>query len=138
METTTYLIFNGNCREAMTFYSECLNAKLYVMTYAEAPGCENVPAEQKNKVIHARLFEKGKTLLMASDTHGESVVKEGFNFFVCIHCESVAQVEVWFQALSEKGKVEMPPTETFFAERFTMFTDQFGIQWMLIKEKKEN
>src|SRR4051794_25950677 len=63
-EVTTYLNFDGNCRQAMTFYKECLGAELYLMPFSEVPG--DFPPEAKNLIMHASL-SKGKTLLMASD-----------------------------------------------------------------------
>src|SRR4051794_23085329 len=63
-EITTYLNFNGNCREAMTFYAKCLGAELQLMPFSEVPG--DFPKEAKDLIMHARI-SKGRTLLMASD-----------------------------------------------------------------------
>ena len=129
-----YLIFDGNCRQAMEFYKKCLGGVLYLSTYAEAPGVSNLPPKCKNWIIHARLTIKTQ-VLMASDTHPGVSIKQGNNFFVSINCENIKEIEKLFKALSQKGKVEMPLQETFFAVRFGMLTDQFGIKWMLNLEK---
>lgn len=134
-DMNTYLIFNGNCRAAMEFYKQCLGGLLHTMSYAEAPGASlDLPQEYKNWIIHARLAFKS-TVLMASDTRPGMPVQQGSNFFISINCESIQELENLFNALVVKGEVIMPVQETFFAIRFTMLTDQFGIKWMLNLEK---
>ena len=130
----TYLIFDGNCRQAMEFYKKCLGGELYMSTYAEAPGVSDLPKECKGWLIHARLTMKS-LVLMASDTHPGTTIKGGNNFFIPINCEDIKETERLFKALGEKGKIDMPLQETFFAIRFGMLTDQFGIKWMLNLEK---
>lgn len=125
-----YLIFGGNCRQAVEFYKKCLGGELSMMTYADAPGaCTDFP-ECKNWIIHARITTKA-FVLMASDTRPGQPVEQGNNSFISIDCESVQEIEELFKALSEKGESKMPLQETFFAKRFAMLTDQFGIHWML-------
>jgi PhnB protein len=132
-EVNAYLIFNGNCREAMTFYQKCLGGDLRVTTFGDMPG--NIPPEAKALIAHARIVKGGGPILMASDNMGAPPVAHGENFFVSIACDSSQETEKLFAALSAKGKIKMPPKETSWAERFTMFTDQFGINWMLSCEK---
>jgi len=132
---TPYLFFNGNCRQALDFYKKVFGGELHVMTYADAPkeaGAGNMPEEMKSKVMHAKLT-RGNFGFMASDT------TEGANFgdnvYLCVDCESVAEIETLFKSLSEKGKVEMPLNDTFWGARFGTITDQFGIGWMLNFQK---
>ena len=133
--TNTYLIFDGNCRRAMEFYKRCLGGELYMMTYSEMPGgCADFAKEAKDWIMHAKLAS-GPAVLMASDRHPQVSIQQGNNFFISINCEDVKETEKLFKALSEKGKVDMPLQETFFALRFAMLTDQFGIKWMLNLDK---
>jgi len=129
-----YLIFNGNCRQAMEFYRQCLGGVLYMSSYAEAPGTENLPAQYKDWLIHARLTIK-TLVLMASDTRPGMPVTQGDASFVSLNCDSIDEAEGIFKALSEKALIDMPLQETFFAVRFGMLTDQFGVKWMLNLEK---
>ncbi len=133
-DMNAYLIFNGNCRTAMEFYKQCLGGVLHMMSYSEAPGCSDLPQEYKDWIIHSRLTFKS-TVLMASDTRPGMPVQQGNNFFISINCESIQEVENLFKALVVKGEVNMPVQETFFATRFAMLKDQFGIKWMLNLEK---
>ena len=134
-EITTYLTFDGNCRQAMSFYEKCLGAELYMMTFSEAP-CDLPPAgkEAKDRIMHARL-SKGQAALMASDTLPGMPFEQGNNFSISINCESLQELEKFFAAFGENGKVTMPLHDTFWGARFGMLTDQFGVNWMFNFEK---
>jgi PhnB protein len=84
--------------------------------------------------MHATLVAS-EGVLMASDTMPGMPFQEGNNFSISIGCESVEETDRLFQALSAGGNVKMPPQETFWAQRFAMFTDRFGIHWMLNMDK---
>ena len=148
-----YLLFNGNCRQAMEFYAKSLGADLQLMTYGEGPGggsgsperadsarsgvkgpgCE-IPHEAKDKIMHARL-QKDSAILMASDCPPNRPVKPGNNFSVNLDCESAPEIEKLFSALSDGATITMPLQGTFWAARFGMLTDKFGINWMFNLEQ---
>ena len=124
----TYLMFDGNARQAMTFYKACLGAELHLMPYSEAPvPCP--PGEASGRIMHAML-KKGDAILMASDTPPGTPFRQGDNFSINITCESVPEIENLFTAFSEKGKVITPLQDMFWGARFGMVTDQFGVGWM--------
>ncbi len=129
---TTYLTFDGNCREAMTFYGNCLGADLHAMPFSDMPG--NVPAQAKDRIMHARLI-KGTTLLMASDSMPGMPFQQGNNFSVSVECESLEEIERLFAAIGENGAIKMPLQDVFWGARFGMLTDRFGINWMFNFEK---
>jgi PhnB protein len=131
-EIAAYLTFNGNCRAAMEFYQKCLGAKLDMMPFSKAP--MKVPEGAENLIIHARLV-KGDAVLMASDSMPGMPFHPGNNFWVAMKCESTEETDKLFTAFSENGKVVMPVQETFWAARFGMLTDQFGVNWMFNFEK---
>ncbi len=131
-EIAAYLTFNGNCRQAMEFYQKCLGAKLDMMPFSKAP--TKVPEGAENLIIHARLA-KGDAVLMASDSMPGMAYHPGNTFWVSIKCESVEETDKLFTAFSENAKIVMPVQETFWAARFGMLTDQFGVNWMFNSEK---
>ena len=131
-EMNAYLTFDGTCREAMKFYAKCTGGELNLMTFSEAPG--NFPAEAKDRIMHARLA-KGGAVIMASDSMPGQPHIVGNYVWVAIKCESAEETEKLFAAFSENGKVVMPVGETFWAVRFGMLTDQFGVNWMFNFEK---
>jgi PhnB protein len=129
---TTYLMFDGNAHEAMTFYAKCLDAQLEMSKFSEAP-CDS-PAAAKDRIMHASLTN-GKVGLMASDTMPGMPFQVGNNFSIAIHCDSVAEADKLFADLGQKGKVTMPLQDTFWGAYFGMVTDQFGVNWMFNFEK---
>jgi PhnB protein len=131
-EIAAYLTFNGRCREAMEFYQECLGGDLQVMPFSSAP--MKVPEGAENLIVHARLA-KGNAVLMASDSMPGMPYHPGNNFWVALKCESAEETEKLFTAFSVNAKVVMPVQETFWAARFGMLTDQFGVNWMFNFEK---
>jgi len=130
MQMNNYLFFNGNCEEAFKFYEKCLGGKLdTMMTHEGTPAAGSVPADWDKKILHARLVV-GDAVLMASDAPPEHYSKpQGFS--ININVTDPAEAERLFQALSDGGSVTMPIAETFWAVRFGMFTDKFGIPWMV-------
>jgi PhnB protein len=131
-EINAYLIFDGKCGEAMQFYAKSLGAELQMMKFSDGPS--QAPPEVRDRIMHARLA-KGPAVLMASDDMSPTAVHEGNNFFVAINCETVEEIERFFAAIGEKGTIKMPLQQTFWAARFGMLTDQFGVNWMFSLEK---
>jgi PhnB protein len=130
MQMSPYLHFNGNCEAAFKFYEKALGAKIESMFRHEGtPAAEHVPAEWLGKIMHARL-EVGGQRLMGSDVPPEHYKKpEGFS--VSLGIKEIADAERIFHALEENATVTMPLQKTFWAVRFGMLIDQFGIPWMI-------
>ncbi len=122
-----YLGFSGNCREAMTFYQECLGGELSLMTVAETPMAGQMPAEMGQHIMHASLSKNGWSL-MASDMNPN--IKQGNSVNICISCNTEEELNSFFAKLSEGGTVNHPVSK-FFAGTMGDFTDKFGLNWML-------
>jgi len=130
MQMNPYLTFDGRCEAAFKFYERCLGAKIdAVLTHGNSPMAEQVPAAWRNKIMHARLL-LGDTILMGSDAPPEHY-EEPKGFSVSLGVDQPAEAERIFKALSENGTVRMPLQQTFWAARFGMLVDQFGIPWMI-------
>ena len=131
MQINAYLIFNGNCEEAFTFYARCLRAELVVLQrFGETPGCEGMPASQRDKVMHVRL-QAGNQVLMASDNHPDHPYDGVKGCSIALSVDQADEADRIFNELSQGGVVVMPMQETFWAERFGMLTDRFGVPWMV-------
>ena len=130
MNTSTHLHFQGNCREAFRFYAEALGGRIvFAMTYGESPAAEHTPAGMREQIIHARL-DLGEQFLLGCDTSADRYqAPQGFNVMVAV--EQPDEAERIFSALTDNGTVTMPLQETFWARRFGMCTDRFGIPWMV-------
>ncbi len=134
MHLNPYLVFDGSCEEAFKFYEKTLGGKIKaMMTFEGSPMAKQMPEEWQAKIMHTTL-EIGGQLLMGSDARGEHYHKpQGFS--VSLSIEKVADAERVFAAFAEGGKVQMPLQQTFWAERFGMVADRFGIPWMINCEK---
>jgi PhnB protein len=130
MQTIPHLHFKGNCREAFKFYAETLGGKIvFAMTFGEAPGAEQAPAELRNQIIHARVDLGGQFLLGCDVPPDRYQAPQGFNVMAAV--DKPADAERLFETLADGGTVSMPVQETFWAHRFGMCTDRFGTPWMV-------
>jgi PhnB protein len=131
MEPTIYLFFRGNCLEAMTHYANTLRGEIGdVFRNADAPDAENRMPGADDLVLNMTL-KLGAATVMASDAP-DGMYSKPQGFAVSIAPQSRAEFDRIFGALAKDAQsVMMPPGETFWAERFAMFTDRFGTPWML-------
>jgi PhnB protein len=130
MQLITYLTFNGDCKAAFELYEKTLKGKIEAMIpHAGSPAEAQVPAEWGDKIMHARL-SAGDAVLMGSDAPPNHF-RQPQGFSVSIGINDVAEAERIFSALAENGKVMMPIQQTFWAKRFGMLIDRFGIPWMV-------
>jgi PhnB protein len=130
MQLNPYLVFNGQCEAAFKFYERCLGGKIeMMMTHGDSPMAEQVPPEWRNKVMHVRLALSDK-VLMGSDAPPDRY-EQPKGFSVSVGVDKPAEAERIFNALAQNGTVQMPLQKTFWAERFGMLVDQFGIPWMV-------
>lgn len=129
MRVLPYLGFDGQCAEAFGFYQETLGGDLEIMTNGESPIADEVPGEAHDRVLHACL-SAGDLVLMGSDAPPDwHATPQGLS--VSLQLSDVDEAERIFAALADGGAVEMPMGKTFWAERFGMVTDRFGIPWMV-------
>lgn len=127
---TPYLNFHGTAGEAIRHYERALGARTEALQrFGEIPGAA-VPAEHKDRVMHARL-RIGDGVVMISDTQPDTPVPADSNVHVCLELDDVADATAKFDALAAGGKVTMPLQDTFWGARFGMLTDAYGVHWML-------
>jgi PhnB protein len=130
VQLSPYLLFNGQCEAAFKFYEKCLGGKIEaIMTFAQSPMAQQVPAEWGSKVMHARMNIDGMILLGSDPPHGHYQQPQGFS--VSLSVKDPAETERIFHELEQNGKVTMPIQKTFWSARFGMLVDQFGIPWIL-------
>jgi PhnB protein len=135
MQFNCYLYFNGNCEEALRFYEKLFGGKIEaIFPHEGSPAASQVPPEWQKKILHARMTI-GNSVIMASDAPpGRFHKQQGFSINIALH--DIAKAERIFAALAENATaVTMPMAETFWAQRFGMLTDRFGIPWMINVEK---
>jgi PhnB protein len=134
MQVNPYLLFNGDCEAAFKLYERVLGGKITaMMRYEGSPMTDKLPAEWRDKIMHARLVV-GDEVLMGSDPPPDHQEKmKGFS--VSLGINEPAEADRVFHALAEGGTVNMPIGPTFWALRFGMLVDRFGTPWMINCEK---
>ncbi|QOW09637.1 VOC family protein [Kaistella flava (ex Peng et al. 2021)] len=131
-----YLTFDGNCEEAFNFYKSVFGGDFpMVGKFGDMPAQEGMPPlpeDAKNRIMHITLPISTETILMGSDTMpGMHNHKIGNNISLSINTNSKEEADKIFEGLSEGGVVTMPLNDTFWGAYFGMWTDKFGINWMV-------
>jgi PhnB protein len=131
MKIQPYLFFDGRCEEAIEFYKKAVGATVeMMMRFKQAPDQSMISPGSAEKVMHAAIHI-GEAVVLASD--GRNTGHPEFKgFALTIYAKDESEADKLFAALGEGGKVTMPMDKTFFAKRFGMLADKFGVGWMVI------
>ena len=133
-----YFNFDGKAEEAFLFYESVFGTKIAMISRMnEAPGLDDLPENERNRVMHVSMPINDKTILMASDilpSKGHKYV-EGTNINISITPESREQADEYFNKFAAKGTVDMPMADAFWGDYFGMVTDEFGIKWLISYNK---
>ncbi len=135
-QINAYIGFNGACREAMTFYKECLNAELDLQTIEGSPIESQCPPAIKHQIMHATLT-KGSLLLMGTDMNAPGGYVRGNNVALSLNCSSEDEINTFFNSLSAGGNIIDPLGVKFWGAIFGVLDDKFGIRWMLHYDKNQ-
>jgi PhnB protein len=131
MSVDVYINFNGNCREAVEFYTQVFETeKPQIMTFGETPPNPEfaLPEEAKNLVMHSRLSIMGSTVMFSDVFPGMHFVA-GNNISLSIGSKNVDEIKSLFHKLKEGGHVGMELQETFWSKCYGSLKDKFGIEW---------
>ena len=135
-----YLNFNGDCEQAFNFYKSVFRGKFTdFQRFKEAPSEGQLPAEEGEWIMHVSLPIGQDTILMGSDSPTSvGKVTQGDNVHISISSDNDEETDKLFNGLSAGGQVTMPLEKTFWGARFGMFTDKFGVHWMINQEINPN
>lgn len=134
MKTTPYLVFQGDAREALTFYADVLGGKAEIMPYSEMPGDMKMPDEMADAVMHGSVRVDDNPVVMATDSVGGMGPKftYGDSFFVCCSFgKDEDKADKIFDALCDGGKVIRKFEKQFWGDKLGMCVDKFGVYWMI-------
>jgi len=131
-----YLTFNGNCREAMQFYKNCLGGELVLQTVGESPMSDKMPEPMRNAILHATLTN-GNLSLLASDMVSPAGLVKGNNISLVVNCDSEEHAKQLYKNLSEGGTTDHPLEVTFWGAVFGDLTDKYGNHWLIHFHQKQ-
>ena len=129
MEMNTQLVFPGNCEAAFKVYEQCLGAQItFLLTYGDSPLASTYP-DLQDKILRATLRLANTTLSGTDASPVSYTPPHGFNLQLNLHRDE--DVQRIFNTLSDGGTVHVPLQKTFWAERYAVLTDRFGIPWKI-------
>jgi PhnB protein len=130
MDMTTYLSFDGQCEAAFGLYERCLGGELGpIFRYGGSPMANDAPPGWQDKIMHGSITIGGQVLMGADITPDRYEAPKGVS--LSLQIDSVAEAERIFRDLAQDGRVVMPLEKTFWAERFGMLVDRYGISWLI-------
>jgi PhnB protein len=123
-----YIAFKGNCRQAIEFYKDALDAEvLFTQTVGESRMADMGPMEN---IMHCTIKVGDSTIMMCDDPRSDAAVGNG-NISLAIGLNDPERAKRVFGNLAKNGSVIMPLEKTYWAEAFGMVTDKFGVKWMV-------
>lgn len=135
-----YLNFRGNTEEAFNFYKSVFGGEFIggITRFSDTPEADKLPENEKDKVMHIALPLGGGNMIMGTDAleSMNQTVEQGNNFYISIQADSREQADKFFNGLSEGGEIELDMHDAFWGDYFGMFTDKFGIKWMVNHSEK--
>jgi PhnB protein len=133
IQISPYFTFNGNCREAMTFYQTCLGGELTFQTVAETPIADQCPTGMQQHIMHSQLVNDG-AVLMATDMTRSGEVAHGSDIAISVNFDSEEEIRACYSGLSDGGTIIDPLKEAFGNSLFGVVQDKYGKVWMLNHE----
>jgi len=130
----SYLTFSGNCRDAMSFYKQCLGGELVLQTVGESPLVDEMPKQMKNCILHSTLTNEALVLL-GSDMVPQSGLVRGNSVALSLDCGDEDEIRDCYRRLSSGGTADYPLEKTFWGALFGGLTDKFGNHWLLSYSK---
>lgn len=129
MRLDIYVNFPGTCEEAFRFYETEVGARvLFIQRHGEQPN-PNIPSGWQEKVLHAQM-QLGGVAVMGADIPAAEPMRSAY---LSLTVETPAEADRLYARLSEGGEIFMKMESTFFANRFAMLRDRFGVSWMLLQ-----
>ena len=133
MKVNPYINYSGDCEAAFRLYERVLGAQIgEIFRYAGSPMADQAPPDWGQKVMHGSVTFSDQVIMAADVVPEHYEAPKGFS--LSIHFSGVADAERAFRDLAEGGKIVMPLEKTFWAERFGMVVDPFGVPWMITSE----
>lgn len=131
MQLEPYLFFYGQCEEALEFYKRAIGGNFEISRFEGSPMADQVPADFKNKVMHATFKGPGFQFMASDGRPGKRVNPEEGNISLSLGTSDAGEGERVFNALAEGGNVTMPLADVFWGGKFGQVVDRFGTEWMI-------
>jgi PhnB protein len=129
-----YLMFSGNCEEAVKFYCEVFQGEIqFTQRYKDSPSKDQTPTHWQEKIMHMNFKIRGDQLMASDCFPGREPVK-GNNIALSVSFAKNEVMDGAFNKLAQGGQVTMALQEAFWGARFGQLVDRYGISWMFNQE----
>ncbi|AWI25721.1 VOC family protein [Flavobacterium pallidum] len=129
---SAYLTFNGNCRQAMQFYRDCLGGELQLQELGDTPLGENMPPAMRHAILQATLTNSNLQLT-ATDMPDDDGLQRGNAVTLMLHCDTEEEIRRYYKKLSTGGRQAHPVEDVFGGGFSGDLIDKFGNRWLLVK-----
>ncbi|KOP81280.1 3-demethylubiquinone-9 3-methyltransferase [Bacillus sp. FJAT-21945] len=140
VQLSSFLMMNGNAKEAIEFYKEVLDAKLlFSQTFGDAPEDPKspLPENMKDLVAHS-ILNIGETNIMVADMFPSMPYRNGNNVNICISTNEIEKTTKFYELFSQEGQVVMPLQQVHFSPAYGMITDKFGVTFQIFTALSED
>lgn len=128
------LAFNGQCEAAFRLYEQCLGGTIsFMLRWGDSPMAAEAPTGWEQKIAHATLMIGNLGIAGSDPPPARYEQPQGFQ--ILLNMADAAAADRIFETLMTNGKIVMPLQETFWASRFGVLIDRFGIPWSINCEK---
>jgi PhnB protein len=131
---TPYILFDGNCQQAMEFYKSCFGGELNSMKVKDSPAKDYMPAVQQEKTINARLKSRIVEISASDWLRLDQTRIRGNTVCLYLSGGTFQELKALFEKLSEEAEVTDPLKETFYGV-YGALNDKFGVRWMFLTAK---
>ena len=135
---TPFLLFDGNCAEAMTFYQKCLSGKLTLTKLGDTPMKAQFPPEKHHRIINAHL-KSGAIDISAADWMASPAFEpvQGNMYGIFVIGQAYDELKAVFDKLADGAKKEwfQEPRDMPFGT-YGQFFDRYGVQWIFKGDKR--
>ena len=132
---TTYLLFDGTCRQAMEFYQSCFGGELALTKIKDSAAKDHMPAFQQDKVLNARLRSADVNISASDWLRPAQTPVRGNTVCLFLSGGTLRDLKALFEKLSEGAEVTDPLQEQFFGT-YGALNDRFGVRWMFHTDAK--
>jgi PhnB protein len=132
---TPYLLFDGNCHQAMEFYESCFGGELALTKVKDSPAKNHMPRVQQDKVLNARLRSPNLEISASDWLRPDRTAIRGNTVCLFLSGGTIQEVRALFERLSQGAEVTDPLEEQFFGT-YGALNDKFGVRWMFHTDKK--
>ena len=130
LRLTPFLLFDGNCAQAMAFYHVCFGGELTLTRLGETPMKHGFPPEQHGKIVYSQLKSDLVEFSATDWLHPTRVPQRGNTVAMHVIAGNDAELRTIFNKLAEGAATE------FFVDLQPMpfglygrYTDRFGVEW---------